>query len=212
MVCTYDIRFFCGDGTGHVRTAGFRVRSGFAIAVVIQGSARSWQVQACRKVLLCADDGPYARFPFHPLVEMEGSKAAMASRKAVAVVRRVARREMAALLAAVGPIDAAGVAGGSLIDPDAIANAHMRAHAKEGRLYRTEVAAALRRGGIAAQVLGDRDILPAVAGRHGLAPERLRDLLKRSGRGVFRPWSADEKLATLGALSQLGVAPPKSTC
>jgi hypothetical protein len=77
------------------------------------------------------------------LVELKGQKAVTTSREAVAAVRSVARRELAALLAAILPIDAAGIVGGSLIDPTLISNLHIRAHASEGRLFSDVIASGL---------------------------------------------------------------------
>lgn len=94
-------------------------------------------------MMLWPEEGQFARFPFHPLVELKGQKAVTTSREAVAAVRSVARRELAALLAAILPIDAAGIVGGSLIDPTLISNLHIRAHASEGRLFSDVIASGL---------------------------------------------------------------------
>jgi hypothetical protein len=186
-----------------VRALGVRVRSGFAITVLVDAPGCSWRVLDRRKVKLCPDTGEYARFPFHPLIELEGRRAANKSRVAVAAVRSVARREVARLLSALLPVDAAGVVGGSLADPTSITNPHIRAHAREGRLFREVIVSGLDRAGVASAVLSDRDVLTKVAAKLKCTEASLREALTESGRGTFRPWAADEKLATLGALWQL---------
>ena len=186
-----------------MKAIGLRVRSGFAIAVVIEGSVQSWRVQHACKVPLCVQGIPYARFPYHPLVELGGSKGEAESRRAVAAVRSAARLEIAALLAAIGSVDAGGIVGGSPVDPASIANAHIRAHAREGQLFRDVVASELRRAGIESELLSDRDVLSRLAAKLRCPQERLRKSLAQSGRGTFRPWGADEKLAASGALWHL---------
>jgi hypothetical protein len=55
-------------------------------------------------------------------------------------------------------------------------------------------------------MLSDRDVLIKVAGKLGWSEVRLRMSLAQSGRGTYRPWGANEKLAVLGALWQLPAA------
>jgi hypothetical protein len=183
-----------------VKVIGFRVRSGFAVAAVVDASPQSWSVLECRRLPLAPHKGRYARFPYHPLIELEGSRGAAKSQSAVADVRRVARREVAALLAVTPRVDAAVIVGGSLIDPKSIGNPHIRVHAREGQLFRDVIARALHRARISNEVLSDRDVLAKVAAKLSWPHIRLRNALTRSGRGNFRPWGADEKLALLGAL------------
>jgi hypothetical protein len=56
---------------------------------------------------------------------------------------------------------------------------------------------------IGENVLSGRDVLAHVAAKLDCAQARLSRMLTRSGRGKFRPWGADQKLALLGALWQL---------
>lgn len=170
---------------------------------MIEGPVQSWRVQHSCKVPLCVQDIPYSRFPYHPLVELSGRKGETESRRAVAAVRSAARREIAVLLDSIGSVDAAGIVGGSLVDPASIANAHIRAHAREGQLFRDVVASGLRGAGIESELLSDRDVLGRLAGKLRCPEERLRNSLTQSGRGKFQPWGADEKLAAAGALWHL---------
>src|SRR5579863_1623297 len=169
-----------------MQAVGFRIRSGVAIAVVIAGSPATWEVSLSRTVDLCPKEGKLARFPYHPLVELEGDAGAAASRKAVDAVRGVARRELQGLLSALGPLSVAGIVGGSLIDPASLPNVHMRAHALEGKLYREVVATALRAASIPAHVFSDRDLLVGLAKRLAISASELAALLTRAGRGRFR--------------------------
>jgi hypothetical protein len=184
-----------------MRAIGLRVRSGVAIAAVLEGSVSSWRVTECRKIELCPPEGHFARFPYHPLIELDEQAGAAASRQAVQAIRRVAAREMHALLGASGALEVAGIVGGSLVDPNSLRSAHMRAHALEGRLYREVVESGLQTAGITARVFSDRDLLSQLALRLGLSMQQLAHLLTKAGRGTFKPWSSHEKLATAGALT-----------
>lgn len=183
-----------------MRVVGFRVRSGVTLCVLVEGAKESWQVLASCEVPLSPQGGKFARFPFHPTVELEGRAAIVESRKAVAAVRMTARREMRAALADLAPIDAAGVVGGSLTDPGRIHNPHVQAHAREAQLYREVVTSELKQAGIAFEVLSDRDILARLADLHRTSVAALNRSLTRAGRGTFRPWAAHQKLAAAGAL------------
>jgi hypothetical protein len=186
-----------------MRAIGLRVRSGLAVVVLVEGLDSSWRVLESRQVVLCADDGPYARFPFHPLVQLQGEAAVLESRKAVASVRKTAQRELSLLLEAIGPLEAAGIVAGSLADPDSISNPHIRAHAREGQLFRQVIASALKGAGIATELLSDRDVLTRLASRQGRPLADLNHALAQAGRGAFRPWTTHEKLAAAGALWNL---------
>ena len=189
-----------GDRVSNVKVVGLRVRSGFAVALAAEASVPSWKVRECRRLPLAPEKGRYARFPYHPLIELEGRRGTATSQGAVADVRRVARREVAALLAAIPTVDAAVIVGGSLIEPKSIVNPHIRVHAREGQLFRNVVARALRHARVKCEILSDRDLLAKVAAKLRWRESRLRDALTQAGRGRFRPWGRDEKLALLGAL------------
>src|SRR5262252_6389163 len=104
-----------------MRTAGFRIKSGFTIAVVVSGDRKVWQVERREEVPLAIDEGKYGRFPFHPLIELEGKDATETSVRAVAAVRAMAKKNLASFLKSIEPIDSATIVVGSLIDPDDIA-------------------------------------------------------------------------------------------
>ncbi len=107
----------------------------------------------------------------------------------------------------------AGVVVGSLIDPERIANTHIRIHACEGRLFRSVIEDAARRCGVAYVLWRERDLYSLATGRLGQSAEELRDMLKALGRGVAGSWRAEEKAAALAAwlvLASLAPATAKS--
>lgn len=186
-----------------MKAVGLRVRSGLALCVVIEGTCESWRVLESRALRLSPAGEGFARFPFHPLIEIGGPEGSAVSRKAVAAVRITARREMAALLADLGALDSAGVVGGSLLEPRLIGSPHMQAHAREGQLFREVVTSGLKRARIPFEVLSDRDVAARLAGRLRTSVADISRRLTQAGRGTFRPWAAHQKLAAAGALWSL---------
>jgi hypothetical protein len=194
-----------------VRAIGFRVKSGSAVVTVIEGDSDSWRVVHAGQVALTALVGQYARFPYHPLIEMDSESGPAASREAVAIVRSESRLQLASTLNSLDPIGSAGVIGGSAIDPEKITNPHIRVHAREGRLFQEVVIAALDRAEIPYRVLSDKKARTELATQLRMAEGEVWDRISRAGRGVVRPWRIDQKLAVAGALYALCTCtePPK---
>jgi hypothetical protein len=186
-----------------MKTLGLRVKSGYAIAVVVSGDRLSWNIDHRCEIPLSPHGDKYARFPFHPLIELEGPAAARMSRSAVAAVRAQSKRQMSAFLKSSDSIATATIVVGSLVDPESLGSSHMRAHAREGQLFREAVAKALKTAAIAYEFLRERDAYGKVATVHGCSESELRAQVSASGRGIITPWRAEEKLATVGALWKL---------
>jgi hypothetical protein len=188
-----------------MNTVGLRIRSGFAVAVAVVagGGAGEWQVSCCRKVMLTDEAVPFARLPFHPLIDLDREQGERASRRAVAAIQAASRRQMAQFLGSVRPIRAAAIVVGSLADPDTISNPHIRVHAREAELFRGVVAEALDRAGVPYEFLCERDAYPRIARELHRPEALLRAEVGAKGRGAVKPWRADEKLAALGGLWKL---------
>jgi hypothetical protein len=110
---------------------------------------------------------------------------------------------MSALFRTLPSIRSAGLVVGSVVDPAAIANPHIRAHALEGKLFRQVVAAELSRHGVAHTVLLERDAYEQVARELDLTAAELRKRVDGLGKGTIKPWRSEEKLAALAAWCQL---------
>jgi hypothetical protein len=186
----------------HTRRAavGFTVKSGWASAVLVTGSAASPVVVKSERVELSDPDLPESRQPYHA-----GFGAARAPgrdlRRLVASVERFGGCSVDRLLAACRTdgfeVRGAGLVVGSLIDPATIGNDHIRIHALEGRLFRRVVAAAAGRSGVACSIWRERD-LPGIATAAFRRPDQeLRRTLTALGREIAGSWRAEQKLATL---------------
>jgi hypothetical protein len=96
---------------------------------------------------------------------------------------------------------------GSQIDPAKIANPHIRAHALEGRLFRSTVAETLQDHEIRTEILLERDAYPTVAARLKQSSDDVKRAIQDFGRSAPAkggPWRAEQKLAALAALFVLG--------
>ena len=95
---------------------------------------------------------------------------------------------------------------GSQIDPANIANPHIRAHALEGRLFRSAVAEILQGLQIRTEGLLERDAYPSVAAQLKQSSDDVKRAIQDLGRSApasVRPWRAEQKLAALAALFAL---------
>jgi hypothetical protein len=183
-----------------MKAMGLKIKSGFAIAAIVQRDADGVHLEAVRKVLLSSEDLLQSRFPYHPTIELPERQGAALSDKSVKEVRRVAAQEMRKLLEEFDGIERAAMVVGSLIDPDSLGNPHVRVHALEGKLFREVVADALKKRDIDCGVLVERDAYAKAAPALASNEPHLRAEIAALGHGRIKPWRAEEKLATLAAL------------
>jgi hypothetical protein len=119
------------------------------------------------------------------------------------MVERVTRRSLTRLLARYRgqgrTVRGVALVVGSVIDPAAIGNDHIRAHALEGQLFRTSLERAAKRARLPCATHLERGLYEAAAARLDRTPAELRRLVAELGRAVGGPWRADEKAATLAA-------------
>jgi hypothetical protein len=91
----------------------------------------------------------------------------------------------------------AGLVVGSVIDPARIGNPHVRAHAHEGRLFRTAIEAALGALGITHAVFVERELFARASADLGQPEPALKRTLTQLGQMVEGSWRRDDKLAAL---------------
>ena len=131
-------------------------------------------------------------------------------RRLRSTVERVTRRSLTRLLARYRgqgrTVRGVALVVGSVIDPAAIRNDHIRAHALEGQLFRTALQHAAQRARLPCATHVERGLYEAAAARLERTPAELRRVVSELGRAVGGPWRADEKTATLAAWLALGRA------
>ena len=93
----------------------------------------------------------------------------------------------------------AGIVVGSLIDPDQIANDHIRVHALEGQLFRGIVKDAVERRQMTPLIWRERDLYGVAATRLKRSESDIRERIAGLGRSVDGPWRAEHKAAAVAA-------------
>jgi hypothetical protein len=189
-----------------VAAIGFRVKSGWAAAVLVSGPRDAPKVLDRSRVELSDAKVPESVQPYHAATGKEETNAAKI-RQRVAIVKRAAARSVAELVSThrlLAPgLRFAGLVVGSLIEPEAISNPHIRAHAYEGKLFRTVLEESLTACGLRCRVVREEDAYAQAVdaiGRPEAALKRTVDAMKRD---VGAPWAANEKLAALAAWMML---------
>ena len=185
-----------------MQALGLRIKTGLAVAVVVGRAGDEVRVVGRRLVNLAEPVNESARFVYHAALDLPQREGAAATRRLIAAARKVAAREMRALLDEVHSVKCAGIVVGSLVDPGRIAGAHMRAHALEGKLYRELVVDSLEAAGIRPELLVERGAYDHVAAAIGEPAKELRGRIASLGANV-KPWRAEEKLAALAGYWQL---------
>jgi hypothetical protein len=182
--------------------AGFTVKSGWATAVLVTGSVAAIRVIDSRRIDLSDPALPASRQPYHAGFGTARSAGAGLS-TLVAAVERFGR---ASVIDAIGryqrdghQVRGVGIVVGSLIDPDTIANAHIRIHALEGRLFRQVVADAAAHRQLPCSIWRERDLYAAAALALGRREDALRRVLKECGDTAGGTWRSEEKAAALAA-------------
>ena len=181
---------------------GFRVKSGFAIAVVLRGPASAPGAIAREIVEVSDPDVVETRQPYHHgFSRHEEDERQIAKR--VKIVERCARQSIAALLKD-ERFDGfacrdAGLVVGSVIDPATVGNPHIRAHASEGKLFRSVLESALQAHGISCDVIVDKHLAVKAAAGLKRGDEEIRSVVSGFGKALGGPWRADEKAASAAA-------------
>jgi hypothetical protein len=180
---------------------GFRVKSGWAGGVLLTGPADSPQLLARRIVELCDAAVPSSRQPYHAKMGTLQTDEDKIGRLRQVIVNAAQHSVDAWLheLRKDRQIQRAGLVVGSDIDPAKIANTHIRAHALEGRLFRTVLQEALENQGVNCSVFVERKIYEQAVGILKCSGKDLKNSLTQLGRSTDGSWRSDDKLAALAA-------------
>jgi len=181
---------------------GLRVKSGWAAAVLLTGTARSPQLCDVRRIELSNPQHPETRQPYHAAMGKLETDARKINQR-VDVVRGIAQQSIATLLAGYRRqnlrIRRAALVVGSQIDPDSIANPHIRAHAFEGRLFRSVLEESLRAHRIRTKVVIERHAYAHAVEELKQTNQNVRRMIQNLGRETETPWRAEQKLAAVAA-------------
>jgi len=183
-------------------TIGFRVKSGWAAAVLLAGPTEMPRVSAHRVVELSDPAVPASRQPYHAGRGVGQTDPATLQRLTAGVHRFAAQSigEWVHSCRAAGYLlGGAGVVVGSEMDPERILNPHIRAHAAEGRLFRNVVEDATQSCGLTCTTFVERDLFAHAAAILGRSEASLKRGLAQLGRTPDRPWRQEQKAAATAA-------------
>ena len=187
-------------------TLGFRVKSGWAVSILIDGSVRSPHLCGSQVINLSDPRNPETRQPYHAAMGVLETNARKLKRR-MQSIRRATEKSIVDLLKRCTDngyaIRRAALVVGSVIDPDSIANPHIRAHALEGRLFRTTLETALQSHGIQCAIFIERDTYVTASNVLRQSRTHIQRTLAHLSRSVNGPWRADQKLAALAAWMSL---------
>ncbi len=179
---------------------GFRVKSGWAAAVLIANSKKAPAVVDSRLIALSDPGVAGSRQPYHAGFGTEQTDTAKVTRL-VRGIERFSCRTLAALLDEYRiehRLRRAAVVVASLTDPATIPNQHMRAHASEGRLFRTVLVEGLEHCGVTVRVVLEREVYELLGKALRRSPSQAKTQVAALGEGVGR-WRAEQKVAAAGA-------------
>ncbi len=182
---------------------GFRVKSGYATAVLITGTPKSIEVIDCRTVELSDPEIPDTKQPYHVLEDRPSPTAEKEVQQLVKRVFQIGKTSLNKLIRdyqeAGQKIDKACLVVGSVIDPDKIGNSHIRAHALEGKLFRNALEEALKSNGISTSTVVEKNCY-ADAARILKRPEsELKQIITELKTSNTPQWRSNEKAACLAA-------------
>lgn len=180
---------------------GFTVKSGWACAVLVAGTAVAPRVVASRRVEISDPDLPDSKQPYHAGFGT-ARDAGDGLKRLVSSVKSFGRKSVGRVIRDYqqrGELRGAGVVVGSLIDPKTIGNDHIRIHAMEGQLFRSVVIDAAETAGLKCDVVRERDLYATAAKALKKPEAAIRKTLAQIGRGVDGGWRAEQKAAALSA-------------
>jgi hypothetical protein len=182
---------------------GFRVKTGRATAVIVTGSRDNPIVLKRRPVSLADPDVPDSFQPYHAALDLPEREGKKVVERAVKVVRALGIRAVRDLITEMTQESyvacGVGLVVGSDIDPSKLGNAHIRAHALEGRLFREVLEQGAAKLNLPCLVVVEREAYEEGSELLGQPAERLKRVISELGKSVGRPWGSEEKMATLAA-------------
>jgi hypothetical protein len=183
---------------------GLAPHSGWAAAVAVADVAGSPRVVARERIEMASPNEPAARQPYHtveslPIEEAakrlavyEASATRMAEEAVAAIARRLA--DAGQTLTRIGVLESAGRKGSGLA---ATLASHALIHTADGDHFRTALAVAAERCGMSVLRVPARSLETEAAAALGRPAGVIRDVIRRLGRDLGPPWTADQKAAAL---------------
>jgi hypothetical protein len=182
---------------------GFRVKSGWTLAVVMNVSGKSVKLVDRRVLQLSDPSTPDTKQPYHVIETLSGSAAEKEIERLNKIVFRIGTKAVSSYLQEHKKkgisLKASGIVVGSDVDPAKIGSLHVRAHALEGRLFRTVVEDSVKDFGLTPLIVTEKLIYLQAVKMLRLKEMEIKNQLKEAGEAFDGPWRAEEKTAFLAA-------------
>ena len=186
---------------------GVKAHSGWAALVAVAEHDATLEIAERRRLeLVAAGDADWAKQPYHAAEGLDAADAEDVVARAVASAYAHAEQALATALAArraagdevvgCGVLIGAGMPAWSVAEILAV---HMRMHKAEGELFRSALAAAAPRIGLALSEVREKGLEAEAEAALALATPALRRCLAEAGRRAGPPWARDQKDAALAA-------------
>jgi hypothetical protein len=186
---------------------GFRVKSGWATVVLLAGSGDDLRIVDRRVVQLADPEVEDSYQPYHVALDLPKAEGAKVIARLSKATERFTRRSIAYLIKDYRGrgyrLRGAGLVVGSEVDPATIKNDHIRAHAEEGKLFRTVLVSQLENHDLRPEIITEKSAFEKAAQSLGISEPRLREKVAELGKQVAGSWRSEEKVAALAAWVEL---------
>ena len=146
---------------------------------------------------------PATAQPYHEVMDRPWEESQLAVRTSAAQIESIARAALAELIGELQTegmnVSGVGIVGAKDRDLARIGNAHIRAHAAEGVLFRRVLDLAADANGLRRETFSDREFDQIAKASVGSEVAAVRRKMNDLGRTVAPPWRADEKQAATAA-------------
>lgn len=197
---------------------GFRVHSGWAVAIVIAGPIEAPAILDRRRIEIADAEIAGSKQPFHAAQELELKEAEKLIARCTNASVRLAKRAVAAAiedaLAKGVRVSTSGVLTGSgrpLPALKTILSSHPLLHTAEGELFRNAVMVACTDCGLPIFTVKENEVLVRSSSELRISEQAIQQHLGRMGKAVGSPWRQDEKLATRTAWLSLAAEGRKTS-
>jgi len=182
---------------------GFRVKSGWAMAVLLAGSRSAPKLVRCQAILLSDPEIPQSKQPYHAALDLPLKEGEMLTQKLQQVVAAAAKKSVNELLKQATTesygVGGAGLVVGSMVDPATLHNEHIRAHGLEGKLFRTVLLDAFRARKIPCESFLEKSAYVTAAPVLRASASQITRRIAALGSAHDGSWRSEEKLAALAA-------------
>jgi hypothetical protein len=182
---------------------GFRVKSGWAMAVLLAGSSSAPELVRCQAILLSDPAIPQSKQPYHAALDLPAKEGKTLTQKLRKVVAAAAKKSVNELLKQATRegygVSGAGLVVGSMVDPATLHNEHIRAHGLEGKLFRTVLLDAFRARKIPCESFLEKSAYVMAAPVLRISASQITSRIAALGNSHDGSWRSEEKLAALAA-------------